>query len=481
LSRPPDADDDEPTETAAVVDPPTAERPAVRAAETLDDAGEPPGETSGSIDISMSDSRLVKIPEPGSKPPRKQRTSQMAVEKVEDVVSDGVGKVGVGVGVVGAGLTRFGERVDRLPGMHRTKLGTGVAELGAGLSEVGANLTELPKVARTKRGRVLIRSLVVGFALVFAWIAVIVFLQLRGGEKPDLRKDAETVMVMLRDGQFSKLFAESSPRFQEITDYDSFERTMQDMNRTLGTFREIAAVNDTVVSRGPGGLVARVDLSLDFERGRAHATISMHKDGGVWKFLGIGVDLPDDLIAKETSRAARDERVKAPPEVRVAAERVLELSRDGTAGEIWDTAAPLFQKTVSRADFERIEAERHAALGRYQRILDETKSMSQPTDAGSGSDAGSAGAAGSGSSAGSAAAEKPSTTGGTSPGGSYAWLTALVQYDNAVVSSSFGFSWIEDTWKLSSYVVVLPMPRAPRSPGAPAPAATGSPIDAAPR
>jgi hypothetical protein len=470
LSRPPDADDDEPTETAAVVDPPTAERPAVRAAETLDDSGEP----SGSIDISMSDSRLVKVaPEPSGKV-RKQRTSQMAVEKVEDVVSGGVGKLGEGVGKVGAGLTRLGERVDRLPGMHRTKLGTGVAELGAGLSEVGANLTELPKVARTKRGRVLIRSLAVGFALVFAWIAVIVFLQLRGGEKPDLRKDAETVMVMLRDGQFSKLFAESSPRFQEITDYDSFERTMQDMNRTLGTFREIAAVNDTVVSRGPGGLVARVDLSLDFERGRAHATISMHKDGGVWKFLGIGVDLPDDLIAKETSRAARDERVKAPPAVRTAAERVLELSRDGKAGEIWDTAAPLFQKTVSRADFERIEAERHAALGRYQRILDETKSMSQPTDAAAGSDSGSGSAtAGSGSgsattgsgSAAAAAAEKPSTTGGTSPGGSYAWLTALIQYDNAVVSSSFGFSWIDDTWKLSSYVVVLPMPRAPRSPG----------------
>jgi hypothetical protein len=462
-SDPPDRDpDDEPTETREFPDSPTAEGKTVRAAPTVEgevavDPPEPASDRSGSIDVSMSDSRLVKVPAPAPTPvpdeksTRIRKTSQMAVEKVEDVVSSGVGKFGGAMGKVGGVIERFGERVDKLPGVHRTKLGHGVAELGAGLSEVGANLTELPKVARTKRGRVLVRSLIVGFLLVFAWISVIIYFQLRGGEKPDLRPRAEEIMIELRDGQFSRLFAESSPRFQEITDYDVFERTMNDMRRTLGTFREIAAVNDTFVSRGPGGLVARVDLSLDFEKGRAHATISLHRDGGKWKFLGIGVDLPEDLVAKETSAEARDERVKAPPEVRQAAEHVLELSRDAKAGEIWDASAPLFQKTVTRADFERIEAERRAALGRYNRILDETKS---------------------------------STQGATSPGGSSAWITALVQYENAVVSSSFAFSWVDDMWKLSSYVVVLPMPRAPRSPGAadaaPAVVPVPTPVDAAP-
>lgn len=438
---PPPDPDDEPTETrpaTSAPDPGTGERPVARAAETVDGdlAAEAGPSRSGSIDVSMSDSRLVRISPDEERSGKVKKTSQLAVEKVEDVVSQGVGKVGGGLERVGGGLRRLGERVDKLPGVHRTKLGHGVAELGAGLSEVGANLGELPKVARTRRGRVLVRSLIVGFLLVFAWIAVIIYLQLRGGEQPDLRPRAEELMIQLRDGDLGKLFAEASPRFQEITDFDEFERTMSDLRKTLGAFREIAAVNDTFVSRGPGGLVARVDLSLDFEKGRAHATISLHRDAGVWKFLGIGVDLPDNLVAKETSPEARDERVKAPPEVRKAAERLLELSRDAKAEQIWDEAAPLFQKTVTRADFVRIEAERRAALGRYTRILDETKSR-----------------------------------GSTSPGGSYAWLTALVQYDNAVVSSSFGFTWIDDTWKLSSYVVVLPMPRAPRGPGT---AAAGS-------
>jgi len=429
------------------VDSPTAESTPVRAAGTVDDelALDPGPDRSGSIDVSMSDSRLVKVQADGTPSGRVRRTSQMAVEKVEDVVSSGVGKVGVGMGKVGAGLTRLGERVDRLPGVHRTGLGHGVAELGAGLSEVGANLTDLPRVARTRRGRVLVRSLVVGFLLVFAWIAVIIYLQLRGGEQPDLRPRAEEILLEIRDGKYATLFEESSPRFQEITDYDAFERTMADMTKTLGAFREIAAVNETFVSRGPGGLVARVDLSLDFEHGRCHATISLHRDEGAWKFLGIGVDLPEKLVAQETSREARDERVRAPPEVRKAAEHVLELSRDGRSGELWDESAPLFQKSVGRGDFERIEAERRAALGRYNRILDETRSASQ---------------------------------GATSPGGSAAWLTALVQYDTANVSTSFGFSWVDNSWKLSSYVVVLPMPRAPRSPG---PGDAPSPPAGAPR
>jgi hypothetical protein len=439
-AEPPDPDD-EPTDTREAVDDVTIEQGP---------------ETSGSVDVSMSDSRLVKIEESASA--RHRSTSQIAVEKVEDVVSSGVGKVGVGMGKVGAGLSRLGARVDKLPGVHRTRLGTGVIELGAGISEVGANLKELPRVARTRRGRVLVRSLVVGFLLVFAWITVIIYFQLRGGEKPDLRPRAEQIMVELRNGEYEKVFAEASPRFQEITDAEQFARTMTEMKAALGGFREIAAINDTILSRGPGGLVARVDLQLDFDNGRADGTISLHRDEGKWKFLGIGVDLPDDLVAKETSKEARSQRVKAPPEVRRAAERVLELSRDGRAGEIWDTAAPLFQKTVTRADFERIEAERRIALGRYIRILDETRSET-----------------------GDIKGPQASTT----PGGTGAWLGALVQFDLSNVSTSFGFSWIDDSWKLSSYVVVLPMPRAPRSPGATATGAGAvvpvvTPLDAAP-
>jgi hypothetical protein len=463
---PPD-DDDGPTETRPVViGPPTAEHEPV---DPIDDLKiEEGGDRSGSIDVSMSDSSLPKAPYtgpdrrkgqedfPGSDR-RKRPTVQRAAEKVEDAVSTGVGKVGVGMDRLGAGVRRLGARVDKLPGVHRTKLGTGVIELGAGISEVGASLSELPKVARTRRGRVLVRSLVVGFLLVFAWISVIIYFQLRGGEAPDLRPRAEEILIELRDGRFRELFDGASPRFQEISDFDQFQRTMTDMNATLGAFKEIAAVNDTVLSRGPGGLVARVDLQVDFEKGRAHATISLHRHNGIWKFLGIGVDLPDELIDAETSPEARSERVKAPPDVRATAERILELSRDGKSVEIWDGAAKFFQDKVSKADFLRLEDERRIALGRYIRIVDETKAEAEID--------------------GPKPPQAPRSA--TSPGGKGAWLTALVQYENAIVSTTFTFEQAPDGWKLWSYVVVLPMPRAPRLPGTPD-AVPVPAIDAAP-
>jgi hypothetical protein len=474
---PPD-DGDGPTETRPVViGPPTAEHEPV---DPIDDLSiEEGGDKSGSIDVAMSDSglpqyrgpdrRQVQKPYPGPDRRGKRPTVQRAAEKVEDVVSSGVGKVGAGMDKLGAGVRRLGARVDKLPGGHRSKLGTGMIELGAGISEVGASLTELPKVARTRRGRVLVRSLIVGFFLVFTWIAVIIYFQLRGGEAPDLRPRAEEILIEIRDAKYQDLYAAASPRFQEISDAETFQRTMEDMRRTLGPFKEIAAVNDTVLSRGPGGLVARVDCQIDFEKARAHATISLHRHNGVWKFLGIGVDLPDDLIATETSPEARATRVKAPPEVRAAAEAILEQSRDNHSDAIWDNATPFFQQAVTRADFIRIEDERRQALGRYVRIVDETKAEADPT-------------------AGSAAPPPTRPQSATSPGGTGAWLVALVQYENAIVSTTFVFEWDKPgaQWKLWSYVVVLPMPRAPRLPGsmsdaAPAPAPAPTPaFDAAP-
>jgi hypothetical protein len=355
----------------------------------------------------------------------RRQSMRRAAEKVEDVVSGGVGKVGAGIGKLGGGMAKLG---DKLPGVRGTKIGHGVKELGEGLTELGDSLTELPKVTRTRRGRVLVRSLFVGFLLVAGWIAVIVYFQLRGGEKPDLRPRAEQIMVQLRDGHYRKLFDESSPRFQEITDYDRFEADMKDMNATLGRFREIASVNDTVVTRGPGGLIARVELQLDFDSGRARGSISLHWDEGRWKLLGVGVDVPDTLYATATSKPAREKRSEAPPEIRAAAEKVLEQVRDGKADAIWEAAAPLFRESVSKADFLQIEVDRARILGRYRRLLSET-------------------------------------TATKSPGGSSAWLTALVEYDNANVTVTFGFTMIAEAWKLTSYKVVLPMPRAPRAPG----------------
>ena len=52
---------------------------------------------------------------------------------------------------------------------------------------VGQSLSHLPVMPKTRRGRVMARSVIVSFVLVFGWIAVIVGLQLRGTRPPDLR------------------------------------------------------------------------------------------------------------------------------------------------------------------------------------------------------------------------------------------------------------------------------------------------------
>ena len=121
---------------------------------------------------------------------------------------------------------------------------------------IGESLTHLPGVPRTRRGRVLARGVLVGFCLVFAWISVIVGLQLRGRRPPDFRPDAERVFVELRDGQFAKVYDEASARFQEVVLEDTFVAQMTDLNQSLGKFHEVDSVISTEINRGPSGRTA---------------------------------------------------------------------------------------------------------------------------------------------------------------------------------------------------------------------------------
>jgi hypothetical protein len=363
----------------------------------------------------------------------------------KDALDAGVSKLGSGIETLGEGVSRLGEL------SHIPVVGSGVVKLGEGITHVGETLHELPRVARTRRGQLLIRSVLVGFVLVAAWIIVIVGLQLHGNDTPDLRPNAEHVLVDLSRGAIDEVYEQASPRFQEMVRKEPFIDEMNDLTHTVGKFREIASVNDTLVTTGPTGRIGRVSLTVAYEKATCKVSVSLHDDQGHWKLLGIGVELPPEL---RISQAQREERVKAckdPMDVKhcdvhQAADAILRKLDGGRAGEVWDEATAVFRQQEPKAKFIQLQLEHLAALGGYRRII--------------------------------AATEAKLMIGGTT-----ATFDALAEFEKASgVRTVFAFFRRSraEPWRLRSLKVVLPMPRAADD-GARADLAPGSAAPPPPR
>ena len=365
-------------------------------------------------------------------------------EGVQDVVSGGVEMLGAGVEVIGEGVAKLGEVTKRVP-----LVGASVGKLGETIINAGESIGALPAVAQTRRGRLLVRSVIVGFLLVFAWIAVIVDWQLRENDTPDFRPLAERILVEIGTGPtgISKVYEHASPRFQEMVREERFVDEYTDMNATLGGFREIIAINDTLVTTGPAGTIGRVSFTAAYTKGTSRGSISFHRYKGEWRLLGIGLELPPDMHVTQAQREQRVAACKDPDDRRTCAlrdlaEHILEQVRDGKAGAVWDAASKLFQQQVSRARFVTLADEHAAALGAYKRILSVTEAK---------------------------------VINGTS-----ATFDVLAEYERSSgVRTVFGFTRADEKspWQLESFKVVVPMPRADEQPEEPA-EADGS--DAAP-
>jgi len=365
-----------------------------------------------------------------SEPVRTKRLS----EGVKDTLDVGVTKLGSGIEAVGEGITKIGDMSRKVP-----MVGAGVAKIGEGIASAGAHLHELPRVARTRRGRLLIRSVAVGLALVAAWISVIVALQLRGNDTPDLRPDAERILVDLSKGTIDDVYEQSSPRFQEMVRKERFVDDMADLAATVGKFKEIGAINETLVTSGPTGRVGRVSLTAVYEKATCRASVSLHYTDGKWKLLGIGVELPPEM---KITREQREDRIKACKDpmdlkhcdVHAAADAILHELNAGHADKVWDEASQVFQKQEPKAKFVAIQTDHFATLGNYRRIIAVTEAK---------------------------------VIGGTT-----ATFDTLAEFDRASgVRTVFGLfrSSKANPWKLRSFKIVLPMPRAADEPAKPPP------------
>src|SRR5205807_4339354 len=111
---------------------------------------------------------------------------------------------------LGEGVTKLGDATKKVP-----LVGSAAHKLGEGLTKAGETISVFPAVTQTRRGRLLVRSVIVGLLLVAAWIAAIVFVQVRTNASPDLRPEAEHVLAEISKGPdaIAKVYDNASPRF----------------------------------------------------------------------------------------------------------------------------------------------------------------------------------------------------------------------------------------------------------------------------
>lgn len=415
---------------------------------TDDSKKDPAG--SGSVEVAVSGETLpvvtpetslsvpIQVEDDDSAPVSSGRVRSVASEKIQTgpvrareaitaAASGGVELLGDGIAMLGEGVSKLGDLTNKVP-----LLGASVGKLGEGLTKAGESVHALPAVTKTRRGRLLVRSVIVGFVLVATWIAVIVGLQLHGNDVPDFRPGAEAILVAIGKGSASigEVYERSSPRFQEMVRKERFIDEMTDLNTTLGKFNEVTAINDTLVTSGPAGKVGRVSITASYANGITRGSISFHWDQRQWKLLGIGLELPALVKITQAQREQRVAACKDPSnrktcDVRNAAETILESLWQGKAGEVWDAASPVFRTSETRIQFATIQEEHREALGAYKRILRVTEAK---------------------------------VIAGTS-----ATFDTVTEFERASgVRVVFGFERPTQTapWSLRSFKLVLPMPRA---------------------
>jgi hypothetical protein len=350
-------------------------------------------------------------------------------KRIADAGKDMLGK---GVETLGSGLETIGDTVARIGEASKAVpiVGPGVAAIGEGITSVGESIGDLPRVARTRRGGLLVRSVVVSFALVFTWIATIAVLQAGRTDSPNFQPIVEHILGQLSAGRpaIEELYEKASPRFQEMVRRERFVDDMLDLGATAGPFVEVMSINEIFVTYGPTGRIGRMSVYVMFQKGKTWAAVTFHWDDDEWKLLGISVEVPPAVKATQSEREQRVAACADPMDpkrcdVHATADRILQQLRDGHAADVWDAASDLFQKQEVRDRFVKIQEENQAVLGKYRRIIavTEAKVIS----------------------------------------GLRGYFDVLVEYSKTNVRASFGFlrNSKSEPWKLRNLKIALPMPR----------------------
>ena len=270
----------------------------------------------------------------------------------------------------------------------------------------------------------LIKTIIAAFVLVSAWVGVMIGLQLWRGKSHDFRPEAIAILEQISAGNADDVWDHATERFQEMIRRDRWAEMASDLNVTLGGYREIVTVIDSLTIKGPGGQTGKFAARIEFDHATTTGSVSFQKIENEWLLLGISIDIPEALV--ETAKKLQStERFEAPAEVMTQVRRILEQERDGKAALIYDESEPVRKSVGELHVLQGLVAKRRERLGSYERILDVLKTSQNPGQSGS-------------------------------------TVVVTVQYTKEITVVTFNFTKNDEgNWKLLTYKVVIPVPRVP--------------------
>jgi hypothetical protein len=114
---------------------------------------------------------------------------------------------------------------------------------------------------------------------------------LPGGE---LRPVSEKFLAQLASGPagVAAAYDAASPQLRENVAKDEFLSHMKDLHAALGGYKKVVAMDDPTIANLPTGRVAKVPLTITYEKGTVHGSLSLSDEDG-WKLLGVIIELPD--------------------------------------------------------------------------------------------------------------------------------------------------------------------------------------------
>ena len=288
------------------------------------------------------------------------------------------------------------------------------------------------------RKRAIIKSVLVAFVVIAAWIGALVWWQSRKGESYSFRKETQAVMEMIRDGKAAELYEQASPHLQNRMIETRFIEKATQVNQTLGSFRRILSTHDQGITDEPTARTGYVEASLEFERASTTVTLGFEWDPAAsrWRLLSFHYDIPKDLRGQVPAPELVKPPREAPSKVVELTREMLEDIRDGKATEVYARAHKDFKKAIDLERFLELIRKREREMGTYKQIIDFTKTGKNDRGL-----------------------EK------------HAWVTAVIEYTRATTTGTFDF--IDDDgegWRLSKFKIDIP---APVVPVRPLPGATG--------
>lgn len=300
-------------------------------------------------------------------------------------------------------------------------------------------------MARTRRFKLVVQGVIIAFVLVFAWIGVLIGLQMISSKAYRFRAEVTQVMEMIRDGRQKQdaLYDSASPRFQDMIVKPRFLDLCARINQTLGAFKQVASTNDPVTTDGPDGKTGNVTVTLEFrndldEKVIATGSFSFHFWEGEWRLLGLYVEIPEEIEDEGWGPEVTKARGEASAEVLERITTILRRASSGDGAALYDEASEGFKRTITEKQrFLEILAKQKENLGDFVRVLYITHTWQS--------------------------AEQ-----------NHANVVAVLEYDRArnpenpeIVKTEGRFEFIKEndtTWRLFKYKVVMPEPEIPRRP-----------------